>query len=323
MKSGPRKYTSAGKRLLVWLVFLLVPTALLASGCSVVLFAGMPLVYDTVPSDGIAEYRDERYFDGPGEEDEKTRLDLFFPEGEGWPVVMFVPGGGWDAGDKDLKVGGKDVYRNIGRFLAANGVGAAVINYRLLPGVHWTTQIRDVARAALYVRRRAAEEGGDEKRLFLSGHSAGAQLVSRITLDESYLEQLGSYPGIVCGVVAVSGAGYDMEDTRTYALGGFSYFQRRFSLVDKTGTWPREASVVQYIDAAAPPFLVVYGSRERLGLRRQSTLFASLLEKAGVPVDTVVEKGYNHPRMVLALSRPDKQSAVRFLDFVRNTDCSS
>src|SRR5690606_35188130 len=107
--------------------------------------------------DGVTEFVDKRYFDGPTERDEKTRLDLFFPAGSGWPVMVFVHGGGWSSGDKDLRVGGRDVYRNIGRFYAARGIGVAVINYRLLPGVHWRTQLRDVAHAALYTRTRAGE----------------------------------------------------------------------------------------------------------------------------------------------------------------------
>ncbi len=296
----------------------------LFAGCGAVYFVGMPFVYDTIRSDSVTEHSNERYYDGPTEEDKKTRLDLFVPEGRDWPTLVFVHGGGWTNGDKDLRVGGKDVYRNIGRFFASRGVAAAVINYRLLPGVHWTTQIKDVGRAVLYARERAREEGGDPTRLFLSGHSAGAQLVTRIALDAEYLVGLGSDREIVCGVIAVSGAGYDMEDAETYALGAdFDYLDSRFSVVDRGETWPADASVMQFIDGRAPPFLVVYGGAEHPALQHQSMLLSDQLEESGVAVDTVVEEGTDHARMVLALSRKGSRSTDEALDFIERNECGT
>ena len=88
------------------------------------------------------------YRDGPDADAEKHRLDLYLPVGEGWPMVVFVHGGGWRTGDKNLRVGGADIYANIGRYLARRGIGAAVINYRLLPNVDVWEQFGDVAQAA-------------------------------------------------------------------------------------------------------------------------------------------------------------------------------
>jgi len=293
-------------------------------GCGIVYYAGMPLVYDKAASDSVTEYADEVYFDGPDGADDKTRLDLFFPDGEGWPLVVFAHGGGWTEGDKNLRVGGKDVYRNIGRYLAANGVGAAVINYRLIPGVHWRTQMTDVAHAAVYARRRAGEIGGNPARLFVAGHSAGAHLVSRIALDRQILEAAGSRDGIICGVIAVAGAGYDMEDQQTYLLGAeFGYLERRFGRVDGGESWPREASVVQFIDGDAPPFLVMHGDREYPSLVRQSDLLVERLEESGVPVDKLVVDGFNHTRMVLAMSRDDRMAGPAMVDFAKTTPCGT
>ena len=301
-----------------------VVLSFLWTGCGLVYFVGLPLVYDTVRSENVTEFSNERYFDGPTEDDEKTRLDLFVPEGDGWPTLVFVHGGGWTNGDKGLRVGRKDVYRNIGRYFASHGIATAVISYRLLPGVHWTTQQRDVAHAVVHTRKRAAELGGDARRLFLSGHSAGAQLVARVALDGALLEAMGTDRSIVCGVIAVSGAGYDMEDAETYALGAdFGYLEQRLGVVDGTTTWPRDASVVQFIDERAPPFLVLYGGSEHPALQHQSELLARLLENNGTTVDTVTEDGYDHGRMVLALSKEGSTSTREALGFIRETDCGT
>ncbi len=154
----------------------------------------------------LAEHQliDLAYREDEGSDPVKHRLDLFLPEGEGWPVLVFVHGGGWTAGDKSLRAGGADVYSNIGRFYAAQGFGTAVINYRLQPAVTWREQVDDVARAVAWVHANIAEHGGDPDAIFLIGHSAGAQLSTFVALDRRPLEKLGVSPDVLCGVVPVA-----------------------------------------------------------------------------------------------------------------------
>ena len=90
--------------------------------------------------------------------------------------MVFLHGGGWAWGDRTQSFGGADVYRNIGRFLASQGIGAAVIGCRLVWTVDWREQLGDVGRAVAWVQGHIAERGGQANRLFLLGHSAGAQL---------------------------------------------------------------------------------------------------------------------------------------------------
>src|SRR5439155_18980367 len=92
-------------------------------------------------------HRDICYREGSA--DEKHRLDLFLPHGTNWPILIFIHGGGLTSGDKALRVSGADVYGNIGRFYASQGIGVAVINYRLQPKVTWREQAEDVAHATL------------------------------------------------------------------------------------------------------------------------------------------------------------------------------
>jgi hypothetical protein len=63
---------------------------------------------------------DLAYWTGPEADREKNLLDLFVPKAPaGWPVLVFIHGGGWTSGDKGLRAGGADIYGNIGRFYAA------------------------------------------------------------------------------------------------------------------------------------------------------------------------------------------------------------
>lgn len=74
-------------------------------------------------------------------EDPKHRLDIIVPWGGGpLPLLVYVHGGGWVAGDK----------RNFLGFTSALATAGAVvfsINYRWVPEVGFAEQVRDVVQA--------------------------------------------------------------------------------------------------------------------------------------------------------------------------------
>src|SRR6185295_8639815 len=135
----------------------------------------------------------------------KRQLDLFLPSAPDFATVVFMHGGGWTTGDRMLTSGGADVYRNVGRFLAARGFASAVISYRLLFDVDWRGQAEDVARAVAFVQKSIGARGARPRAVFLMGHSAGAQLATRIALEAEWLTRAGGDPSGICGVVAASG----------------------------------------------------------------------------------------------------------------------
>jgi acetyl esterase/lipase len=206
-----------------------------------------------------------------------------------------------------------DVYGNIGRFYAARGIGVAVINYRLQPTVGWRDQVADVARALAWVHASISDYGGDQRHIFIGGHSAGAQLAARVALDSALLESLGLSTSSVCGVICVSGAGLDLGDDRTYELGACrSYYRQRFDTPLKTS----QASPVVFAHRGGPPFLILYAGGETKALQRQSKNFAARLAEQSVQVEMIVVPGQSHARMVLALSRPDKTAGPAVLRFI-------
>lgn len=302
---------------------LAVTLAFILGGCtSAKEWLGIRLFYDKVqiPTERVTS--EIHYW--PGSDDPKHRLDFYRPQGEGWPTVVFVHGGGWTAGDKNLVVSGGDIYANIGRFLAAHGIGAAVIGYRLQPAVTWREQVADVARAVAWVHAHAEEYGGAPKALFLSGHSAGAQLSAYVALAPGPLGEVGLSPAVLCGVIPVSGAGYDLADEETYEIGAErSYYEERFRAGDPGDGWLREASAMTYLSADAPPFLLTHGTLEWKALQHQNRLLDQALRDAGVSSRLVPVKKMTHGRMVLALSKEGSIPSTELLAFVRGTDCRS
>ena len=292
--------------------------ALLLGGCSAYKWLGIRLFYDEAPV-ASRVLRDLPY--RADSESEHHKLDLFPAAGSGWPVVIFVPGGGWTEGSKDLVISGADVYANIGRFYAHRGIGVALINYRLQPAVTWREQVGDVAAAVAWIRSNIAGYGGNPEALFLSGHSAGAQLATYTALDASVLSPLGFDHDVLCGVIPVSGLAFDLADGETGGRGAMrSYYEKRFRAGDPGDGWLREASAITYLTPASPPFLLLHGSRERKALSRQNRLLFQALRAAGVESELRIAK-QTHRTMVLALASEEKLPAQAVLEFVRGSSC--
>src|SRR5437764_12029869 len=84
------------------------------------------------------------YYNGPGADATRHRLDLFLPAGSrDYPVVLLVHGGAWVVGDNRCC----GLYPAVGEFLARHGVGAVLPNYRLSPVVRHPEHLHAVARA--------------------------------------------------------------------------------------------------------------------------------------------------------------------------------
>jgi acetyl esterase/lipase len=86
------------------------------------------------------------------------------------PAVIVMPGGGFTS----LKMEQEGAYE--ARWLAAHGVAAFVLEYRLAPTYLYPAQPQDASRAVRYVRAHAAELGVDPARLGVWGFSAGGCL---------------------------------------------------------------------------------------------------------------------------------------------------
>lgn len=302
-------------------IAVLVTVGALSASCGAYYWAGIRLYYrkaDLAP----AQVRRDTTYAGPASTS-KQRLNLFLPtakaDSQGVPFVVFVHGGNWDGGDRNLKIGGADIYNNVGRYLASKGIGAAVISYRLLPDVTWQTQIADVAAAVQWVGAHAKDYGGSSGCVFVMGHSAGGQLAARVALDPDVRGANKEPMPSICGVIGVSGAGYDLSDQRTYDINDdLDWYAERFG---GTPGWQEAGSPIRFVrkDAATliPPFLLLYAGGEGKALQRQSQLMQERLQLAGASSAVVVVPGESHSRIVLTLSRDDKTAGPAIVNFVR------
>ena len=291
---------------------LAIALAAALTGCSLATRVGVRFLYRKADLPATQIIRDLCYLPSSPCDGPDHTLDLYRPLTRQWPVVVFVHGGDWDSGDKDLRAGGADVYANVGRFYAGRGIGVAVINYRLQPRVKWPEQVDDVRTAFSWVRANIATYGGQPDRVFLMGHSAGAHLAALVALTAP-----DEVRRAVRGVIAVSGAGLDLADEKTYQLGADRvYYVARFRDGDSSDEWKRRGSPIRFVGPEAPPFLILYAQGETKALQHQSQLLDAALQKNGVASRLVPVPGESHTRIVLALSHPDKVPARAILEFV-------
>ena len=285
------------------------------------------------PQAPIVVHEDLAYLDGEQAHPDKHRLDLFLPEQDApWPLLVFVHGGSFLKGDKDLVVGGYDIYGNIGRFYAERGIGVALVNYRLQPAATWRQQIEDVADAVAWLAEEVPRRGGDG-RLFLGGHSAGAWLVARVALDlelrerkslgVAQLDRAGS-PSHFAGVILVSGSGYELTDERTWQLyPKEGWWSERFTVAQGVD-WKEAASVVPLLEGHAGTsdleFLILHSTRELRALQRQNRLLHQHLTAHGLVSRLVSLDEGSHRRTVLAMSHENKLVSSHVLDFIEGRD---
>ncbi|MBI5591419.1 MAG: alpha/beta hydrolase [Deltaproteobacteria bacterium] len=222
---------------------------------------------------------------------ERQRLDVYYPEGIAHPtVLMFVPGGAWKQGDKDL-------YKELARtFSGYYGYATVVINYRLSnpddgAAVH-PDHVEDVAAAFAWVKRNIASYGGDPESVYLFGQSAGAHLVSLLSTDDQYLKSNGFSLSDIRGTVSMSGV-YNLYDFSKYPMNplGLSLediLMYKAMLLNAFGGWDQTtldgASPWQFINERQPPMLVVSTEDDMPGFEAEADRFIAFVQGAGLGV---------------------------------------
>lgn len=248
---------------------------------------------------------------------ERQVLDVYSPKAaKNAPVVFWVHGGGWQAGDK------KEVQLKPQAFTAKGFVFVAP-NYRLLPAAEMGDIVRDVTKALAWTHAHAAEYGGDPTRVFVMGHSAGAQLAALVCTDDRYLKAEKLTFGFIKGCVPVDGDTYDVPAIIATAEARWAAHglpKAKFGHREKFGNDPdkhKDFSAVTHVakDKGIPPFLLMHVA-EHPDVSAQAKRLETALKGAGVPVTVYGGRDTTHGRINADIGKPDDPGTKAVFEFV-------
>lgn len=217
---------------------------------------------------------------------ERQTLDVYAPtQDKNLPVVVWIHGGGWQAGDK------KEVHKKPQAF-ADKGFVFVSINYRLLPTVTIKQMAEDVAKAIRWVHDHAKDYGGDPNTMIVAGHSAGAQLAALVCTDERYLKAEGLPLTIIKACVPVDGDTYDVAmqimtvEAKRAAIYSIKFGDEKMQ---------KELSSVTHVAKGKniPPFLILHVA-DHPETKGQSHRLVKALQEAGISAKAYPAEGKNH-----------------------------
>ena len=254
-----------------------------------------------VSNEGVEVTRNLAYGEHP-----RQVLDVFRPQGAARaPVIVFAHGGAFVRGDKRVR---PEIYDNVLYYFARRGLVGVNLEYRLAPEATFPEGARDVARAVAWIEREIAAFGGDPKRIFLFGSSAGGTHVATYVFDRTAIpERSASVAGAILASARVRA---DVLPDNPNADAVRAYFGADDSLYESRSpvTHANDAHLPVFIVVAEyeNPYLDVYGAELLHKLsraRRQAPRFLRLTR-------------HNHISLVAHFNTGEEILGREILDFI-------
>ncbi len=254
----------------------------------------------------------------------KEKMDLYLPitaeKNKPFPGIVYIHGGGWMSGDKNIERG-----KSICTTLAKHGYVAAFIEYKLATpdSGSWPQALYDCKTAVQFLRKNADKYNIDPDHIGVMGGSAGAHLAAMVGTvgPEEGLEPPGPYKGVsskVQAVVALYGI---------YNLKEFKYKRTDEPWNHKTlvgiflGISQKKdpklwdlASPINHIDGDEPPFLLIQGTADKVVSVKQCKEMDEKLKKFGVPSEVIWVKGAGHSFDLQPPQKDLRPAVLSFLD---------
>lgn len=207
------------------------------------------------------------------------------PTHHGRPVVVFFYGGSWQNGERGD-------YLFVGAALASRGFVVVLPDYRTWPETAFPGFIEDAATAVRWARDHAAEFDGDPSRIFVMGHSAGAQIAVLLATDGHYLGAQQMSKGDLSGVIGLAGP-YDFLPLTDPTL------KEIFPPALRAASQP-----INFVSGDEPPMFLAAGKRDVTVDPGNTDRLAARLQAAGDAVEVKHYPRIGHALLVAAFAPP-------------------
>jgi acetyl esterase/lipase len=234
------------------------------------------------------------------------KLDLYIPDGATapLPVIVWVHGGGWSIGSKELLA--TDYQLRYPR----NGYALVSINYRLSGQAIFPAQIHDSKAAIRWIRANAAQYNLDPTRIGVWGSSAGGHLVALLGTSNDVIDLEGTvgsnlqYSSRVQAVVDWFGpTDFLQMDTQAIAQGCSASTHDAPNSpesnlvgcpIQSCPTLVQRANPLTYFTTDDPPFFIQHGGADCTVPNGQSRILQTLMQNAGHDSSFAIIPGAGH-----------------------------
>jgi acetyl esterase/lipase len=206
------------------------------------------------------------------------------------PMVVLVPGGGWQSHDSSGLV-------PLAQAISDAGYYAATTEYRAgNDDIGFPVSLQDVLCSAAYAVSLVASSDPKPGPVILVGHSAGGHLVALAGVSGTALARPCADPiPEIAGVVGLAGI-YDAKAFQPMMADWFGVPR-----ADDPELWD-SGDPIHYVTTGAAPktlhVLLIHGDDDDVVPLEQSTSFAAALKKAGNPVTLDILPGENHMSVI-------------------------
>ena len=230
---------------------------------------------------------------GDGDRDE---LDIYRAEKpkEMAPVLMFVHGGSWDSGSKNI-------YKFLAEGFTKSGFDIVIPNYRIYPNAKFPDFLMDNADAVAFTRQRFPG-----RKIVLIGHSAGAYNVLMLGLRDEHLKQAGvDRCEAIAGIVSLA-APVGVVPLKSAPL--TEIFPNRFTADD---------AVLNNVTGPAPAVFLGHGEKDTTVSPINATKLGEKILARGGIAQVEIYPGQSHSDVVKVLSRHFDGDATLKADIVK------
>lgn len=204
------------------------------------------------------------------------------------PAVLVMHGGAWIQGARQDMAA-------LCRMLAAEGVLAATIDYRLAPKFRWPAMLDDAQTAARYLRTNAAQFNIDTNRIGAAGASAGGHMALFLGFCDTRDPKPAEYPKASSRVNAV----LDLFGPTDLSVDYPPSMDMIYGLVlgkkrQDAAAEIKAGSPINYLDKDDAPVFIVQGTADKVVPPKQSERLDGALERLGIRHEAVFVEGMTH-----------------------------
>jgi arylformamidase len=199
------------------------------------------------------------------------------------PLHIFIHGGYWRALDKDYHAH-MSVPFNKNNILFFN------INYDLCPKVTLSEICDQTIEAIIWIFNNSKNYGGNNKKISISGHSAGAHLVSYLLSIDWSIYDLPK--NVFQGAALISGI-YNLKIVQKISV------NKELNLSNKE---VQEKTTLNKLPTFKIPLFISYGENEPEGWKHQSISYCNFLTKNDYKYKVIPSKGDNHFTLIDTLA---------------------